>query len=165
MDERAAARRRVSSGRGDGRACDWDVDQHRAQSTRRSARRRAGAPPSDRPRWGRRACEIAGLDVRTVQRWRGRPDGDDLRRGPKTVPANKITAEEEATIVELVTSPEVRERVSDQTCANAIAEMTRFFAKSDIAGGIVAGTHMLQTAIGTSSADQARAAFPDIIES
>ena len=64
-----------------------------------------------------------------------------------------------------MTSPEVRERVSDQTCANAIAEMTRFFAKSDIAGGIVAGTHMLQTAIGTSSADQARAAFPDIIES
>jgi putative transposase len=51
-----------------------------------------------------RACEIAGLDVRTVQRWRGRPDGDDLRHGPKTAPANKLTAEEEATIVDLVTS-------------------------------------------------------------
>jgi hypothetical protein len=45
-----------------------------------------------------RACALAGLDVRTVQRWRGRPDGDDLRRGPKTAPANKLTAEEESTL-------------------------------------------------------------------
>jgi putative transposase len=53
-----------------------------------------------------RACEIAGLDVRTVQRWRGRPDGDDRRRGPRTAPANKLTADEEAQIVELVTARE-----------------------------------------------------------
>jgi putative transposase len=52
------------------------------------------------------ACDVAGLDVRTVQRWRGRPDGDDLRQGPHTAPSNKFTADEEAKIVELVTSPE-----------------------------------------------------------
>ena len=52
------------------------------------------------------ACEIAGLDVRTVQRWRKRPDGDDLRRGPHTTPGNKLTPDEEAQIIELVTSPE-----------------------------------------------------------
>lgn len=56
-----------------------------------------------------RACEMAGLDVRTAQRWRRRPGGDDLRHGPRTVPANKLTAEEEANIVELVT---LREFVS-----------------------------------------------------
>ena len=25
-----------------------------------------------------RACELAGLDVRTVQRWRRRPDGEEF---------------------------------------------------------------------------------------
>ena len=38
-----------------------------------------------------RACALAGLDVRTVQRWRGWPAGDDLRRGLRTAPANKLT--------------------------------------------------------------------------
>ena len=53
-----------------------------------------------------RACDVLGLDVRTVQRWQKRPDGDDLRRGPKTRPANALTSEEQATIVELATAPE-----------------------------------------------------------
>jgi len=53
-----------------------------------------------------RACEVAGLDTRTVERWRKHPDGDDLRRGPTTRPANALTADEEARIVELATSPE-----------------------------------------------------------
>lgn len=53
-----------------------------------------------------RACEVLELDVRTVQRWQKRPDGDDLRRGPTTRPANALTTEEEATIVELATAPE-----------------------------------------------------------
>ncbi len=53
-----------------------------------------------------RACKVAGLDTRTVERWRKRIDGDDLRRGPKTRPANALTADEEAKIVELATAPE-----------------------------------------------------------
>ena len=53
-----------------------------------------------------RACAVAGLDTRTVERWRKRPDGDDLRRGPKTRPANALTVAEEAKIVELATAPE-----------------------------------------------------------
>jgi len=53
-----------------------------------------------------RACAVAGLDTRTVERWRKRVDGDDLRRGPTTRPANALTAVEEAKIVELATSPE-----------------------------------------------------------
>jgi transposase InsO family protein len=53
-----------------------------------------------------RACAVAGLDPRTVERWRKRPDGDDLRRGPKTRPANALTVAEEAQIVELATAPE-----------------------------------------------------------
>jgi len=53
-----------------------------------------------------RASEVAGLDVRTVQRWRRRPDGDDLRRGRLSTPTNKLTVEEEAEVVKLVTSRE-----------------------------------------------------------
>ncbi len=30
-----------------------------------------------------RACEVAGLDACTVERWRKRPDGEDLRRSPQ----------------------------------------------------------------------------------
>jgi transposase InsO family protein len=52
------------------------------------------------------ACELVGLDERTVQRWRARPDGEDRRRGPISRPANALTAEEEAEIVALVTSKE-----------------------------------------------------------
>jgi putative transposase len=74
-----------------------------------------------------RACEIAGLDVRTVQRWRGRPDGDDLRRGPHAAPANKLSAAEEATIVELVTSPEFVSLSPHQLVAK-LADMSIYVA-------------------------------------
>ena len=53
-----------------------------------------------------RACEVAGLDTRTVERWRKRPDGDGLRHGPTTRPASTLTTEEEAQIVEIATAPE-----------------------------------------------------------
>jgi putative transposase len=74
-----------------------------------------------------RACEVAGLDVRTVQRWRGRSDGDDLRRGPHNAPANKLTAGEEATIVELVTSPDFISLSPHQLVAK-LADMSIYVA-------------------------------------
>lgn len=37
------------------------------------------------------ACEQAGIDERTVQRWRGSETGEDQRRGPRTVPHNRLT--------------------------------------------------------------------------
>ena len=41
-------------------------------------------------------CEVVELDVRTVQRWlkHGPDGGEDLRRGPKTPPANKLSQHE-----------------------------------------------------------------------
>jgi putative transposase len=74
-----------------------------------------------------RACELAGLDVRTIQRWRRRPDGDDLRHGPKTAPANKLTSDEEATIVALVTSPEFVSLSPHQLVAK-LADMSIYVA-------------------------------------
>lgn len=53
-----------------------------------------------------RACATLGIDPRTVQRWQRCPDADDRRSGPKTRPANALTAAEEASLVELATAPE-----------------------------------------------------------
>jgi transposase InsO family protein len=52
------------------------------------------------------ACELVGIDERTIQRWRARPDGDDERRGPHSKPDNALSADEEAEIIALVTSKE-----------------------------------------------------------
>lgn len=51
------------------------------------------------------ACRTAGLSVRTVQRWRVRPDGDDLRRGPVREPGNALTADEKAQVLAVMASP------------------------------------------------------------
>lgn len=101
------------------------------------------------------------------------PTGDDPRghaeamfenAGLHTRPAILLLVSPEARCVELVTSPEVRERVTDQTCAHAITEMTRFFARSDIAGGIVTGTQIIQNAVGSAAAKPSAEPFPDLIE-
>lgn len=73
------------------------------------------------------ACDVAGLDARTVQRWRARPDGDDQRRGPRSRPANQLTAEEEAEILALVTSPEFRALSPHQLVAK-LADMGIYVA-------------------------------------
>jgi putative transposase len=52
------------------------------------------------------ACKEAGIDARTVQRWRRDPEGEDRRRGPHGRPGNALSAEEEQDIVDLLTSPE-----------------------------------------------------------
>jgi putative transposase len=56
-----------------------------------------------------RACEILGLDPRTVQRWRTRGIGDDGRAGPLQEPGNALTHEERARALEVVNSPEFRD--------------------------------------------------------
>jgi transposase InsO family protein len=51
------------------------------------------------------ACRFIGLTARTVQRWRLRPDGDDLRRGPARRPGNALTPEERVQVLAVMTSP------------------------------------------------------------
>jgi transposase len=55
-----------------------------------------------------RACETLDLSVRTVQRWRGRGGGDDLRCGPKREPANKLSEAERRQMVHIANSPAYR---------------------------------------------------------
>jgi len=53
-----------------------------------------------------RACEVIGLSMRTVQRWREEGGGDDRRRGPTSVPHNKLSEAEEVELIRVVTSKE-----------------------------------------------------------
>jgi transposase InsO family protein len=50
------------------------------------------------------ACRVAGVSVRTIERWRNRPGGDDLRCGPNRRPHNALTPTEESQILQVLTS-------------------------------------------------------------
>lgn len=54
------------------------------------------------------ACEELGLDERTVQRWRGQQE--DRRAGPKTTPANALTAQERRRVLDVLTSERFRDQ-------------------------------------------------------
>jgi hypothetical protein len=47
------------------------------------------------------ACEAIGLCARSLERWRG-GKLDDARQGPKTAPANKLTAKERELVLKTV---------------------------------------------------------------
>ena len=55
-----------------------------------------------------RACDVIGLDPRTLQRWRAQDIGDDGRAGPKHPPKNKLSARERAEVLEIANAPEYR---------------------------------------------------------
>lgn len=52
------------------------------------------------------ACEELGIDTRTLQRWRGRPE--DGRCGPKTEPHNALSASERELVLRVLTSERFR---------------------------------------------------------
>ena len=56
-----------------------------------------------------KACALLNIEPRTLQRWRGQDIGDDGRAGPKHPPANKLTAQERARVLEIANAPENRD--------------------------------------------------------
>ena len=61
-------------------------------------------------RW--RACEMLGIAVRTLERWG--EDREDGRHGPKSAPANKLSATERQRIIAVATSAEFRDESPKQ---------------------------------------------------
>lgn len=55
------------------------------------------------------ACQRLGLSVRTVQRWKKPETAEDRRCGPRTTPANSMSAEERKRILEVANSEEFRD--------------------------------------------------------
>lgn len=62
----------------------------------------------------RKACEVVGVDPRTIQRWRAQGIGADRRAGPRHSPRNKLSAQERARILDVVNSPEHRDLSPNQ---------------------------------------------------
>lgn len=57
----------------------------------------------------RKACEEAGIGLRTYRRYKDHPEAEDGRKGPKTEPKNKLSVEERDEVVRVVTCPEFRD--------------------------------------------------------
>jgi putative transposase len=57
----------------------------------------------------RKACEILGLDPRTVQRWKDQDIGEDCRMGPRQAPRNKLAASERREVLEIVNQERYRD--------------------------------------------------------
>ncbi len=73
------------------------------------------------------ACAALGLDARTVQRWRARPESGDRRHGPKATPANALSDAERAKIRALATAPEFVDLSPHQLVAK-LADMGLYVA-------------------------------------
>jgi putative transposase len=52
---------------------------------------------------------VLGVSLRTLQRWDQAPDLADQRKGPRTEPANKLTAEDREQVVAIATSVQYRD--------------------------------------------------------
>lgn len=52
---------------------------------------------------------MLGISARTVQRWQARGGGEDLRHGPKSAPANKLSDAEERRVLKIANSPDYRD--------------------------------------------------------
>jgi putative transposase len=73
-----------------------------------------------------RCCEIVGLSLRTLERWRQEQDGgEDGRHGPRTVPGNKLSEHEERRLLKALTSPEHRD-LSPRQVIPALAERGQY---------------------------------------
>jgi transposase InsO family protein len=70
------------------------------------------------------ACELLGLSARTLERWDD--ESEDSRRGPKSPPANKLTAEERRRIVATATSIEFRDQ-SPKQIVPTLADRGKYF--------------------------------------
>ncbi len=59
------------------------------------------------------ACEAIGIGVRTFERWQQNPDGD-LRRGPLSEPANKLSEDERKQVLLIANSSTYRDKTPAQ---------------------------------------------------
>lgn len=75
-----------------------------------------------------RCAEVVGISARTLQRWGCDEDGgEDRRRGPNTVPGNKLSEHEERRLLRVLTSPEYRD-LSPRQVIPALAEEGTYIA-------------------------------------
>jgi len=75
------------------------------------------------------ACGLVGLSARTVQRWKLRPAGDDLRQAPRRRLCNALTDEETPQVLAVMTSPRYA-TLSPKQIVPLLADKGLLFAKT-----------------------------------
>lgn len=78
----------------------------------------------------KRACEILGIGVRTVQRWRLPLGEEDQRRGPKTDPPNKLSDAERRRVLDTLGSAKYRDLSPQQVVPRLADEGTYLASES-----------------------------------
>lgn len=73
------------------------------------------------------ACELLGIDERTLQRWRRQAVGDDRRHGPRRPPSNKLSAHERRQVIETANLPCHRD-LSPKQIVPLLADQGRYIA-------------------------------------
>jgi putative transposase len=73
-----------------------------------------------------RACEVVGISTRTYQRWRAGP-AEDMRCGPHTSPANKLTEAERCRALDVINSSAFRDK-SPKQIVPILAEQGQYIA-------------------------------------
>jgi transposase InsO family protein len=70
---------------------------------------------------------VIGINTRTLQRWRKLDGGDDMRMGPKTEPANKLSAAERAEVLAIAASAQYCDK-SPKQIVPSLADEGRYVA-------------------------------------
>ncbi len=55
-----------------------------------------------------KACDVLGIPTRTLERWEKKLEKKDMRQGPNTMPANKLSQKEKKAIIEVCISDEYK---------------------------------------------------------
>lgn len=87
------------------------------------------------------ACQVLGLSVRTVERWRsGHPE--DARHGPRHAPANKLTTAERTALLETVNAAVYRD-LSPQQIVPRLADLGRYLGSESTLYRVLRAEQML----------------------
>jgi len=89
------------------------------------------------------ACDVVGLDVRTIQRWKKQGVGEDRRAGPVTRPRNVLSSKEKAKVVELANSRAFRDK-SPKQIVPLLADRGEYVASESTMYRILRAENQLQ---------------------
>ena len=95
---------------------------------------------------------------------RARAEEAFVKAGLHERPAVLVLVAPDVHRVEVVTAPDARERLTDDECKAAIAEMTPYFARNDFVGGLVVGLGELAERTGPGTAAPGAPDLPNVVD-
>ncbi len=89
-----------------------------------------------------RACELAGISARCVQRWRAPGNEEDGRKGPLATPGNKLSPKERQAVLDAANAPDYRD-LSPQQIVPLLADKGIYLASESTVYRILREEKML----------------------